>query len=90
MAICPSRGFQIAITDDANGPELVARQINGGREPRVAWDDLSTRARKRLCYRAKKWLNTRAVEQMTAARLAERDGICDVRAWLATIAGLWR
>ena len=45
-------------------------------------------ARRRLRYKAKKWLNTRAVEQMTAARLAERDPDGEVRAWLATIAKL--
>jgi hypothetical protein len=70
-------------------PELVARQVNEAHESGVSWDDLTARARKRLCYRAKKWLNTRAAEQMTAARLAERDG-GEVRAWLATIAGLGR
>ena len=46
--------------------------------------------RRRLRYKAKKWLNTRAVEQMTAARLAERDPDGEVRAWLATIANLSR
>ena len=73
-AVFEARGFQVAITDDANVPELVARLVNEGHESGVAWDDLSARTRKRLCYRAKKWLNTRAVEQMTGARLAERGG----------------
>jgi hypothetical protein len=34
------------------------------------------RARKRLRYKAKKWLNTRTAEQMTAARLAAAQGEC--------------
>ena len=73
-AVFEVSGFQIAITDDANVPELVARLVNEGHESGVSWDDLTARARKRLCYRCKKWLNTRAVERMPAARLAERDG----------------
>ncbi len=86
-AVFEASGFEVAVTDDANVPELVARRVNEGHESGVGWDDLPARARKRLCYRAKKWLNTRAVEQMTAARLAERDG-GEVRGWLETIAAL--
>ncbi len=88
-AVFETSRFAIAITDDANVPEMVARRVNEGHESGVSWDDLTARARKRLCYRAKKWLNTRAVEQMTVARSAERDG-GEVRGWLATIAGLAR
>ncbi len=44
-----------------------------GLEPGCEWDTMSTRAQKRLCYRAKKWLNTSAVDRMTAARLAQQD-----------------
>ena len=80
-------GIEVAITDDDNVPELVARKVNEQHESGVAWDELPARVRKRLCYKAKRWLNTRAVDQMTAARLAERDG-GEVRAWLATIASL--
>ena len=88
-AVLEASGFQVAITDDANVLELVARLVNEGHESGVAWDDLTARARKRLGYWAKKWLNTRAVEQMTAARLAERDG-GEVWEWLETIRGLGR
>jgi hypothetical protein len=88
-AVFEASGFRVAISDDDNVPELIARRVNDGHEPRVPWEELSARARKRLCYKAKKWLNTRAVEQMTAARLAERDG-GEVRGWLATIAALCR
>ena len=87
-AVFEASGFEVAITDDANVPELVARRVNEGHESGVSWDDLSARARKRLCYKAKKWLNTRAVEQMTPARLEERDPNAEVRSWLTTIATL--
>jgi hypothetical protein len=67
---------------------FVARQANERHEPAAAWESLSARARKRLRYKAKRWLNTRAVERMTPARLAERDPKRKVRSWLATIAML--
>jgi hypothetical protein len=64
------------ITDDANVPELVACA--------------PTSALRLPISGSVSWLNTRAVEQMTAARLAERDAEGEVRAWLATIRGLSR
>ncbi len=48
----------------------------------------TARARKRLRYKAKWWLNMRAAEQMTPLRLAARDAGGEIRAWLASIAGL--
>ena len=87
-AVLEASGLDIVITDDENMPELVARKANERHEPQVSWDDLPARIRKRLCYKAKRWLNTRAVDQMTVARLAERDGGGEVRSWLATIADL--
>ncbi len=89
-AIFEASGFSVAFSDEDDVPELIARKANERHEPGVAWDDLSARARKRLRYKVKRWLNTRAVEQMTAARLAERDPKGEVRAWLATIASLGR
>ena len=83
-AVFEASGIAVAITDDDNVPELVARKVNERHESQVPWDELPARVRK-WCYKAKRWLNTRAVDQMTAARLAERDG-SEVRAWLATIA----
>jgi hypothetical protein len=71
-------------------PELVARQVNERHESGIAWDDLPARTRKKLCYKAKRWLNTWAVDQMTAAKLAERDGRGELRSWLAAIAALSR
>ena len=84
-AVLEASGVEVAITDDENVPELVARKANERHESGIPWEELPARVRKRLCYKAKKWLNTRAVDHMTAARLAERDG-GEVRSWLATIA----
>ena len=46
-AVFEASGFQVAITDDANVPELVARLVNEGHESGVSGDDLTARARKR-------------------------------------------
>ena len=80
--------FATDVTDDDDLPDLIAQKANERHEPPVPWDALTHRARKRLRYKAKKWLNTRAVERMTVERLAARDPGGEVRAWLATIARL--
>jgi hypothetical protein len=49
------------------------------------WPNLSPRTRQRLRFRAKKWLNTRAVDCMTSAWLAERDPAGEVIEWLSTV-----
>ena len=87
-AIFEASGFSVEFSDEDDLPELIARRANEGHESGVAWDDLPARARKRLRYKAKRWLNTRAVERMTVARLAERDAGGEVRTWLAMIAAL--
>jgi hypothetical protein len=54
------------------------------------WPQLSRRARRRLVYRAKRWLNRQAVEQMTVELLSERDPAGEVLGWLEVIAGMAR
>ncbi|MGA2257516.1 MAG: hypothetical protein ABSG53_22885, partial [Thermoguttaceae bacterium] len=71
-------------------PGLIAQHANQHHESGDVWNEIPVRARKRLRHKARKWLNTRAVEQMTATRLAERDASGEVRGWLATIAKLGR
>ena len=87
-AIFEASGIQVAFSDDDNVAELVARHANVSHASGISWDELPAQRRKRLCYKAKRWLNSRAVEQMTPARLAERDPDGEVRSWLATIAKL--
>jgi hypothetical protein len=83
-AVLEAGGIAVGFTDD-DVPELVASRMNERHEPFVPWTDLSLRARKRLRYKARKLLNTRAVEKMTPARLAERDPSGEIRSWLAAI-----
>jgi len=87
-AVFEASGFAIVFSDDDNVADLIARRANERHDPVVAWEELSAHARKRLRYKAKRWLNGRAVEKMTAARLAERDTSGEVRSWLTMIATL--
>ena len=79
-------GWQkLHIRDFDSVPEQVARQRFGASEPDISWECLSRRARKRCCYYAKRWLNTRAVERMTPELLADRDPDGEVISWLESI-----
>jgi len=89
-SVFEASGVSVMFSDEDNVPELVARRVNERHASGIPWDELSDRARKRLRNKAKKLLNTRAVEKMTAARLAERDNRAEVRTWLTTIANLSR
>ena len=87
-AVREAGDVDINFSDHDPVAELVARQMHKRRDGQPRWNDLPARIRKRRRDRVKKWLNTRAVERMTAARLAERDPTGEVRCWLATIARL--
>ncbi len=87
-AVFEASGTRIEFTDDDDVAELVARRAYERHEGRLPWTQLPPRARKRHRDKAKKWLNTQAVERMTAARLAERDPKGEIRSWLMTIARL--
>lgn len=49
------------------------------------WELLTPRARNRLGYRAKRWLNTTATERMTVELLKESDPVGEIISWLQTI-----
>jgi hypothetical protein len=87
-AIQEASGLLLQFTDLDDVAELAARTAFSHRQPDVDWDTLTARARRRLRNQVKGWLNTVAVDQMTAQRLAERDTGGEVREWLRIIAGL--
>ena len=87
-AIHEAGDIDVNFSDHDPVAELVARQMHKRRNGQPRWNDLPTRIRKRRRDRVKKWLNTRAVDRMTVARIAERDPSGEVRCWLATIARL--
>lgn len=89
-SIFEASGYAMEFSDDDDVPDLVARKANEFHEPPVCWNDLPARVRKRLRYKAKRWLNNRAVEHMTHERLSERDLDAEVLEWLVTIARFGR
>ena len=88
LSILQAGGVKIEFTDDDAVPQLVAQAVYRTLGGEVPWADLSHRARKRRCERAKIWLNTRAVECMTPELLSQRDPDCEIAGWLTTIAEL--
>jgi putative ATP-dependent endonuclease of OLD family len=66
-------------------PELAAKALHDASESENEWGDLDEECKRKKLSTAKKWLNTTAVENMTAERLTERDPDGDVRSWLSDI-----
>ncbi len=88
LAIEEAQGIKVKFSGMDPVASLVAQ---AGLELGCEWDTMSTRAQKRLCYRAKKWLNTLAVDRMTAARLVQQDPAGEVISWLVSASSLtWR
>ncbi|HEV2968731.1 MAG TPA: ATP-dependent endonuclease [Pirellulales bacterium] len=85
-AILEARGIQVHFSDDDDVADLVAQQCFLQFHPSEPWSEQSVRARRRLRNRVKSWLNTSAVDRMTAARFAERDPAGEIRDWLCVIA----
>jgi hypothetical protein len=88
IAIREALGLDVRFSDDDHVPDVVAQAIYARQGKLGPWESLPPRSRKRRRDRAKKSLNTAAVERMTPARLAEKDPQGEVCSWLATIARL--
>ena len=89
-AIRKASGMTLAFGDDESVASLAAQALYEAQPRDTLWDALSPRARKRLRDRAKRWLNTRAVDQMTIAELKERDREGEVTQWFAAIGAMLR
>lgn len=87
-AIVAAGGPQLCLGDDDPVAMLVAEQRFCTGLSSSIWGSLSHRARHRLANGAKHWLNRVAVEQMTAALLAQRDPAGELLGLLHAIAGL--
>jgi hypothetical protein len=87
-AIGEATGIELTFGDDDSVASLLACALHAVQPRHVSWEDLSPRTRKRLRERSKHVLNTRAVEQMTLARLTERDGAGEIIGWLSALAVL--
>lgn len=84
-AIEEAQGIRVGFSDDDPVPEVVASCLYQRQPRQRSWQELSARDRKRRRDKAKRWLNTLAVERMTPERLARRDPSGEVRGWLVTI-----
>ena len=87
-AIAAAGGGTWVFDDDDCVASLLARSAYERAAPTTPWPDLSRRARQRLLNRAKRHLNTQAVEQMTPELLAERDPTGELMGWLTQIAAI--
>jgi hypothetical protein len=86
QAITQAGGGEITVTDDeCVGIELARHWYELIPQARP-WTELLRRTRRRLIYRAKRWLNRQAVMQMTTDLLAQRDPAGEVLQWLRLIA----
>ncbi len=84
-AIVESSGVFVRVTDEDSIADRIAYEQHRRKPENTPWEQLTPRARKRCRERVKRWLNTRAVDCMTAMRLSERDPAGEVRSWLTTI-----
>ena len=85
QAIAEGRGVELEYSGEDDVAELLARKCYhqlGGKHP---WKDIPQRRRRQMKHRAKRWLNTMAVDRMTSDRLDDRDPVGDVRSWLEAI-----
>jgi len=87
-AIFKAHGLRVAFGPDDDLPELVARRTYSLLRGQHPWHEIPSRKRRQMKHRAKRWLNTDAVDAMTPQLLAEQDPSGDVRSWLEAIAWL--
>jgi len=82
LAIAAAGGGDITFGDADCVTTILARKWY---EPGRNWSEIPWRARSRFCQRAKRWLNTIAIEQMTADWLRQRDPANDLQGWFKAI-----
>ena len=88
LAILHAGGSSLEFDDDDAVAAGVARASFEAHCTTNDWNLLSRRARARFTNRAKRWLNTDAVEYQTPELLAERDPQGELLCWLRAIAAL--
>lgn len=88
QAIYAARQIEVEFGGEDDLPELVARRNVDTEGNGCRWLDIPPRKRRQMKHRAKRWLNTEAADQMTAALLDEQDPSGDVRSWIEAIGWL--
>ncbi len=84
-AIFAAGGIRVYYDDFDCVAELTARELYRQRPGEIAWQLQARRSQSRMANRAKRWLNTDAVEQMTPAMLAEQDRRGEIASWMLAI-----
>jgi hypothetical protein len=85
QAIAAAGGGQLIVGRNDSVAILQARHWHRCLPGAAPWDELPRRSQKRFTARAKRWLNTVAVEYMTADLLAEQDPAGEMLGWFAAI-----
>ena len=88
QAILAAGKIDVEFDDFDPVAELTAKQLYQLRPDETPWQLLSRRARSRMTYRAKRWLNTRVAQLMTVELLQQRDPDGEVVSWLRAIGRL--
>ena len=84
-AIFEAGNLQPEFSDQESVAELMAQRKFQSSCTNCHWDELPRRSQKRLANLAKRWLNTKAVGQMTTQLLEASDPHGEIIAWLQTI-----
>jgi hypothetical protein len=85
LAIRSAGEFEIEFGDFDQVAELTAQAIYRRSLDERPWALLPRRARRRFINRAKRWLNTRAVAEMTMPMLSESDPQGEIVSWFRMI-----
>ena len=84
-AIRDAIGIDFSFAEMDSVPEMAVRALLEKNTPGVPWQALPKRAQSRRVQRIKRWLNSRAVDCMTSARLVKSDPHGELISWLQTI-----
>ena len=90
VAIRAAGGPDVEFGDHESVAKLLASESLARKYGYPVWNDLSRRTQKRVTNRAKRWLNTSAVQSMTPELLRCRDPDGELLSWLAIVAQLIR
>ena len=88
QAVRAAGDIDLEFDDFDPAAEITAKRIHQHGLNEMPWELLTQRARSRLAHRAKRWLNTKAADQMTVELLHQRDPDGEVISWLKAIGRL--
>ena len=88
-AVYSASGLNVTFGDHDSVAEIVAQGLHK-RHHAGDWKDLPYRLQKRRRDRAKRWLNTKAVDCMTVELLAKQDPDGEIAMWLNAVSQLTR